>query len=105
MNIIYWLRRPRCLKRSCFKLELNWRGLQKYASDRIGLGYDFSYPSIASAILLFLFLLLIMLKLRIMMLKLKLASENLDKGKSILGALPKLDKKEVKNPRAKKANS
>ena len=37
--------------------------------------------------------------------KIELASENLDKGKSILGAPIKLDKKEVKNPRAKKANS
>ena len=34
-----------------------------------------------------------------------LASENIDKGKSILGAPPKQDKKEAKNPRAKKANS
>ena len=34
-----------------------------------------------------------------------LANENVDNGKSILGAPPKLDKKEVKNPRAKKANS
>ena len=34
-----------------------------------------------------------------------LASENLDKGKSILGAPPKLDKKDIKNPKAKKANS
>ena len=32
----------------------------------------------------------------------ELASENIDKGKSILGAPPKLDKKEIKNPRAKK---
>ena len=32
----------------------------------------------------------------------ELASENVDKGKSILGAPPKLDKKEIKNPRAKK---
>ena len=34
-----------------------------------------------------------------------LASENIDKGKSILGAPPKLDKKETKNPRAKKGNT
>ena len=34
-----------------------------------------------------------------------LASENIDKGKSILGAPPKFEKKDVKNPRAKKANS
>ena len=37
--------------------------------------------------------------------KISLASKNLDKGKSILGAPPKLDKKEAKNPKAKKANS
>ena len=35
----------------------------------------------------------------------ELASENIDIGKSILGAPPKLDKKEIKNPRAKKGNS
>ena len=34
-----------------------------------------------------------------------LASEDIDKGKSILGAPPKLDKKEIKNPRAKKGNT
>ena len=42
-----------------------------------------------------------MLKLRIT----DLASENLDKGKSILEAPPKQDKKETKNLRARKANS
>ena len=35
----------------------------------------------------------------------ELASENIDKGKSILGAPPKFDKKEVKNPRTKKGNT
>ena len=34
-----------------------------------------------------------------------LACENIDKGKSILGAPPKLDKKEIKNPRTKKGNT
>ena len=34
-----------------------------------------------------------------------LASENIDKGKSILGAPPKQDKKEIKNPRAKNGNT
>ena len=34
-----------------------------------------------------------------------LANENIDKDKSILKAPPKLDKKEIKNPRAKKGNS
>ena len=37
--------------------------------------------------------------------KTELASENLDKSKSILGAPPKLEKKDVKNPKAKKTNS
>ena len=34
-----------------------------------------------------------------------LASENIDKGKSILGVPPKFDKKEIKNLRAKKGNT
>ena len=34
-----------------------------------------------------------------------LASENIDKSKSIFGAPPKLDKEEIKNPRAKKGNT
>ena len=34
-----------------------------------------------------------------------LASEKIDKGKSILGAPLKQDKKEIKNPRAKKGNT
>ena len=37
--------------------------------------------------------------------KISLASENLDKVKSILGAPPKLDKKEAKNFKTKRANS
>ena len=36
--------------------------------------------------------------------KIGLASANLDNGKSILGAPPKIDKKDVKNPKAKKTN-
>ena len=35
----------------------------------------------------------------------ELANENIDKGKSILEAPPKFDKKEVKNPRTKKGNT
>ena len=35
----------------------------------------------------------------------ELASENINKGKSIFWAPPKLDKKEIKNPKAKKGNS
>ena len=37
--------------------------------------------------------------------KTEIASENLDKGKSILGALPKVEKKETRNPRTKKTNN
>ena len=55
--------------------------------------------------LLFLFLLLIMLNLRTMMCKNVLASENIDKGKSILGEPPEVAKKDTKNPRAKKGNT
>ena len=34
-----------------------------------------------------------------------LANKNINKGKSILGTPPKQDKKEIKNPRAKKENT
>ena len=44
--------------------------LQKSASDRTNLGYDFSSPSIASTSYTVLFLLLLMLKLRTIMSKL-----------------------------------
>jgi len=37
--------------------------------------------------------------------KIVLASENIENGKSILGTPPKLDKKETKNPKAKKSNN
>ena len=37
--------------------------------------------------------------------KIALASENIDKGKPILGAPSKLNKKETKIPKAKKGNT
>ena len=37
--------------------------------------------------------------------KTTLASDNIDKSKSILRAPPKLDKKKTKNPRVKKGNT
>ena len=37
--------------------------------------------------------------------KIDIASENVDKGKSILGAPLKLEKKETRNPRTKKVNN
>ena len=56
-------------------------------------------------VLLFLFHLLIILKFKNNNVKNELASENIDKGKSILGVSLKLDKNEIKNPKAKKGNT
>ena len=77
---------------------------QKSASNRTGLGYDFSSPSIASASTTIFVPLTNNIETENNDIKNELASENIDKGKSILGALLKLDKKEIKNPRAKKGN-
>ena len=79
--------------------------LQKSASDRTSLGYDFSFPSIASASTTVFVPPANNIEIENNSVKNELASENIDKGKSILGAPPKLDKKEIKNPRAKKGNS
>ena len=78
---------------------------QKSASDRTGLRYDFSSPSIASTSTTIFVPPASNTEIENTDVKISLASENLDKGKSILGASPKLDKKDVKNPKAKKANS
>ena len=79
--------------------------LQKSASNRIGLGYDFSSSNIASTSTTIFVPPSNNVEIENNDVKTDLASENLDKGKSILGAPPKQDKKEAKNPRAKKANS
>ena len=79
--------------------------LQKSTSDRIGLGYDFPSPSIASTSSTIFVPSANNVEIDNTNIKTDLASENIDKGKSILGTPPKQDKKEVKNPRAKKANS
>ena len=71
--------------------------LQKSAFDRIGLEYEFSSPRFVPPTN--------NVEIENINVKTDLASENIDKGKSILGAPPKQDKKEVKNPRVKKANS
>ena len=78
--------------------------IQKFASDRTGLGYDFPSSSTTSASITVFVPFANNIKIENND-KIELASENLDKGKSILGAPPKLDKKEAKNPKAKKANS
>ena len=79
--------------------------LQKSASDRTSLRYDFFSPSIASTSSTVFVPSANNVESENNNVKTDLASENIDEGKSILGAPPKQDKKEVKNPRAKKANS
>ena len=79
--------------------------LQKSASDRTDLGYDFSSPSIASANTTVFIPPAKNIETENNDVKNELASENIDKGKSILRAPPKFDKKEVKNPRTKKGNT
>ena len=78
--------------------------IQKFASDRTGLGYNFSSSNIASTNAIVFVPFSNNVEIENNNVKTDLASENLDKGKSILEAPPKQDKKEVKNPRAKKAN-
>ena len=79
--------------------------LQKFTSDRTGLGYDFFSPSIASTSSTVFVPLANNVKIENNNVKTDLASENTDKGKSILGSPPRQDKKEVKIPKTKKANS
>ena len=79
--------------------------LQKSAFDRTGLGYDFSSPSIASTSTTVFVPPANNVETKNNDVKNELASENVDIGKSILGTSPKLDKKDVKNSRAKKGNT
>ena len=88
------------------KLEAKlFQANQKSASERTGLGYDFSSLSIASTSSIVFVPPTINVKIENNNIKTDVASKNIDKSKSILEAPPKQDKKEVKNPRAKKANS
>ena len=79
--------------------------LQKSTSDRTGLGYGLSSPNIASTSTTVFIPPANNIEIENNVVKNELAGENLDKGKSILGAPPKQDKKDVKNPKANKANS
>ena len=79
--------------------------LQKSSSNRTGLRYGFSYSNIASTNTTIFVPSSNNVEIENNDVKTNLASENIDKGKSILGAPSKQDKKEAKNPRAKKANS
>ena len=78
---------------------------QKFASDRTGLRYDFSSVNISSTSTIVFVSPANNVEFENSDVKTVLASENIDKGKFILGAPPKLDKKEIKNPRAKKGNT
>ena len=62
---------------------------QKPASDRIGLGYDFSSFNTASTSITIFVLPSNNVEIENNDVKTYLASKNLDKGKSILGAPPK----------------
>ena len=79
--------------------------IQISASDRTGLGYGLSSSNIVSTSTTVFVPPASNTKIENTDVKISLASENLDKDKSILGAPPKLDKKDVKNPKVKKANS
>ena len=79
--------------------------IQKPASDWTGLGYGLSSSNTTSSSTTVFVPSANNVKTENNEIKTELASENIDKGKSILGAPPKLEKKDVKNPRAKKANS
>ena len=79
--------------------------IQKSTSDRTSLGYDLSSSNIASTSTTVFFPPANNVKIENNEITTELASENLDNGKSILGAPPKLKKKDVKNPKAKKVNS
>ena len=78
---------------------------QKFASDRIGLRSDFSSSNIASSSTIVFVSPTNNINFENNECKTNIASENVDNGKSILGAPPKLEKKETRNPRTKKGNN
>ena len=76
--------------------------IQKSASDRTGLGYGISSSNTASTSTTVFVPLASNTEIKNTYVKNGLASENLDKGKSILGAPPKLDKKDIKTLRRRR---
>ena len=78
---------------------------QKFASDRIGLRSEFSSSNIASSSTIVFVSPTNNINFENNECKTNIASENVDNGKSILGAPPKLEKKETRNPRTKKGNN
>ena len=79
--------------------------LQKFAFIRTGLGYDSPSPNIASFSTTVFVSPANNVEYEKNDVKIVLASEKIDKGKSILGVPPKLDKKETKNPWTMKGNN
>ena len=71
--------------------------IQKSTFDHTGLGYDFSSSNIDSTSATVFVPPSNNVEIENNNVETKLASENLDKGKSILGAPPKLEKKNAKN--------
>ena len=69
------------------------------------MGYDFSSHNIASSSTTMFVSLANNVNSENNECKTDIASENVNKGKSILGASPKLNKKETRNPRTKKGNN
>ena len=78
---------------------------QKAASYKTGLGYDFSSPNIASSSTSTFVSLADNVNSENNESKTKTTSKNIDKGRSILGAPPKVENKETRNPRTKKENN
>ena len=78
---------------------------RKSTSNRTSLGYDFSSFNISSTSATIFVPSSNNVEIKNNNVKTDLASENLDRGKSILGAPLKLEKKNAKNPKAKKAHS
>ena len=79
--------------------------IQKSTSDHTGLGYGISSSNTAFTSTTVFVAPASNTEIENTDVKISLASENLDKSKSILGAPPKLEKKETKNPKTKKVNS
>ena len=116
MKTISWLKKTKKLeaklcqvraqleRTSSAKLD-EMLSFQKSASDRTGLRYGLSSTNIASSSTTVFVPPANNVKIENNEIKIELASENIDKGKSILRAPPKLEKKDVKNLRAKKVNS
>ena len=116
LKTISWLKRLRSFEAELFQVRAQLErtssakldemlSFQKSAFDRIGLGYDFSSPNIVSFSNTMFVSPVNNVDSENNDVKTVLASENIDKGKFILGAPPKLDKKETRNPRTKNENN